>query len=230
MIDTEKLIVEELNAHNSVPGQQAPITPDSDPKFGPFGAAEEMPGFWAKRAIACEWKRGFTASLTRGSLLYRLTRMPLQREPVLQLNSKNLKRSHPNRSQFDRQIGAHRTNIEALVGQAVGELLDENNCCGSCAKLDGKFANCVRVPGMAACPSCHFYQQGRRCSFAKEEKEANVPIPKKRSLETMLEEMSDLYDLECKKLKRGKPLGDIIDKKRGLAKAIMEGAERLGYI
>ncbi|KAJ5199144.1 hypothetical protein N7491_000295 [Penicillium cf. griseofulvum] len=45
-----------------------------------------MPGFWAKRAIECEWKRGLTASLTRGSLLYRLIRMPLQREPVIQLN------------------------------------------------------------------------------------------------------------------------------------------------
>lgn len=230
MIDTNKWIAEEPNASDSVPGQQAPIMPVPDPIFGTFGAAEERPGFWAKRAIECEWKRGLTASLTRGSLLYRLIRMPLQREPVLQLNSKNLKRSHPNGSQLDRQIGAHKTNIEALVGQAVGELLHENSCCDSCAKLDGKFANCVRVPGMAACPNCHFYQQGIRCSFAKEEKEASAPIPRKRGLEAMLEAMNDLYDLECKKLKLGEPPGDIVAKKRGLAKAIMEEAEGIGCV
>ncbi|CAI7618356.1 unnamed protein product [Penicillium viridicatum] len=154
--------------------------------------------------------------------------MPLRREPVLQLNSKNLKRSHPNSSQFDRQIGFHKTNIEALVGQAVGELLDENSCCDSCAKLDGKFANCVRVPGMIACPNCHFDRQGIRCSFAKEKKEANVPIRRKRGLEAMLEEMSNLYDLECKKLKLGEAPRDIVAKKRRLAMAIMEEVEGIG--
>ncbi|KAJ5517179.1 hypothetical protein N7527_008739 [Penicillium freii] len=218
------------NVHNGVPNQQTPISPDCDPKFGVFGAAEATPGFWAKRAIECKWKRGLIASLTRGSLLYRLIRMPLRREPVLQLNSKNLKRSHPNSSQFDRQIGFHKTNIEALVGQAVGELLDENSCCDSCAKLDGKFANCVRVPGMVACPNCHFDRHGIRCSFAKEEKEANVPIPRKRGLEAMLEKMSNLYDLEYKKLKLGEAPRDIVAKKRRLAMAIMEEAEGIGCI
>ena len=46
----------------------------------------------------------------------------------------------------------------------------------------------------------------------------------------MLEEMSDLYDLECKKLKQGEALDNIIDEKRGLAKVIMEEAERVGCI
>lgn len=208
----------EPNAYDGVPGQQ-------DPRFGAFGATEERPGFWAKRAIECKWKRGLTASLTRGNLLYRLIKMPLRREPVLQLNSKNLKRSHPNSSQFDRQIGAHKTNIEALVGQAVGEFLDKDICCDSCANLDGKFANCVRVPGMAACPSCHYGQQGFRCSFAKDTKKTTESIPRKRCLEAMLEEMSDLYDLECKKLKQGEALGGIIAEKHRLAKAIMEEPE-----
>ncbi|CAI7629561.1 unnamed protein product [Penicillium glandicola] len=168
---------EESNAYDGVPDEQAPKMGDLDPIFGAFGVAEERPGFWAKRAIRCEWKRGFTASLSRGSLIYRLTRMPLQREPILQLNSKNLKRSHPNGSQWDCQIGAHKTDIEALVGQAVGELLDENSCCLNCAKLDGKFANCVRVPRMTARTNCHFERQGVRCSFVKEENEANAPTP-----------------------------------------------------
>ena len=109
-------------------------------------------------------------------------------------------------------------------------MLDENDCCNSYAKLDGKFANCIRVPGMAACSSCHYFQQGFRCSFAKNAKEISKSIPRKRGLESMLEEMSDLYDLECKKLKQGEALDNIIDEKRGLAKVIMEEAERVGCI
>ncbi|KAJ5699895.1 hypothetical protein N7536_002908 [Penicillium majusculum] len=46
----------------------------------------------------------------------------------------------------------------------------------------------------------------------------------------MLEEMSDLYDLECKKLKQGEALDDIITEKRGLVKTIVEEAEGVGYI
>ena len=46
----------------------------------------------------------------------------------------------------------------------------------------------------------------------------------------MLEEMSDLYDLECKKLKKSEGLDDIITERRGLVKAIVEEAEGVGYI
>ncbi|KAJ5922751.1 hypothetical protein N7516_010454 [Penicillium verrucosum] len=156
--------------------------------------------------------------------------MPLQRQPVLQINSKNLKKSHPNASQWDRQIGFHKTNIEALVGQAVGGLLDETNCCDNCAKLDGKFANCVRVPRITACPNCHFDRQGIRCSFTKAEKKANEPMPRKRTLKVMLEEISDIYDLKWKRFRRGEALGAIITEKRELARAIMAEAEEVGYI
>ncbi|OQD65353.1 hypothetical protein PENPOL_c006G03126 [Penicillium polonicum] len=63
------------NVHDGVASQQAPISQDCDPRFGAFGATEETPGFWAKRAIECKWQRGLTASLTRGSLLCRLVRI-----------------------------------------------------------------------------------------------------------------------------------------------------------
>ena len=49
-----------------------------------------------------------------------------------------------------KQISRHSLVGQALVGQAIRELVDENNCCDSYAKLDDKFANCVPVPGMAA--------------------------------------------------------------------------------
>ncbi|KAJ5847836.1 hypothetical protein N7455_011793, partial [Penicillium solitum] len=109
------------------------------------------------------------------------------------------------------RFGAVGTTEEtrSLVGQAIGELVDENNCCDSYAKLDGKFANCVR---------------GFRCSFAEDAKEGSKSILRKRGLEAMLEEMSDLYDLE------DEALDDIITEKRGLVKAIVEEAEGVGYI
>lgn len=46
----------------------------------------------------------------------------------------------------------------------------------------------------------------------------------------MLEEMSNLYDLEYKKLKLGEAPRDIVAKKRRLAMAIMEEAEGTGCI
>ncbi|CAI7610358.1 unnamed protein product [Penicillium discolor] len=69
-----------------------------------------------------------------------------------------------------------------------------------------------------------------RSSFAKDAKEGSKSILRKRGLEAMLEEMSDLYNLECKKLKQGEALDDIITEKHGLVKAIVEEAEGVGYI
>lgn len=56
LIDIDNWIAKEPNAYDGVPGQYAPITPDPDPIFGHFDTAEERPGFWAKRAMKCEWK------------------------------------------------------------------------------------------------------------------------------------------------------------------------------
>ncbi|KAJ5530709.1 hypothetical protein N7527_004102 [Penicillium freii] len=84
---------------------------------------------------------------------------------------------------------------------------------GGYAKLDGKFANYVR---------------GFKCGFVEDAKEGSKSILRKRGLEAMLEEMSDLYDLECKKLKKSEGLDDSITEKR--VKAIVEEAEGVGYI
>lgn len=151
------------------------VPDQKSPPFDKFCAPERKPGFWARRAISCKWKRGLNASLTRGTLLYRLVGMPAQREPVLQSNSNDLKRSSLTGSRWDRQIGFHKTNIEALVGQAVWELLNEDNACDHCVRLDGKFANCVKVAGMASCPNCHFDRKGKRGSFLKAEKPKKAP-------------------------------------------------------
>lgn len=90
--------------------------------------------------------------------------MEVKREPVLQKRSKNLKRSIPNANRWELPIGLDKTNIDALIGQAVGDLPREDSSCDNCAQLDGGFANCIRVPGIVECADCHWDSQKHGCS------------------------------------------------------------------
>lgn len=112
----------------------------------------------------------------RASVLHQLCSMELKREPVLQKRSKNLKKSVPNANRWDMQIGLQKANIEALIGQAVGDLLHENAACDNCNQLDGKFANCIRVPGLVECANCHWDSPMHRCSFLRAQKTSEAPM------------------------------------------------------
>ncbi|KAJ9480539.1 hypothetical protein VN97_g13016 [Penicillium thymicola] len=149
---------------NSSTKYQPSETPEN-PVYAAYGEAEQNPGYWARRAIRCHWPRCLNHSKRPETLLYKLRQMDLQREPTLQMNTKNLKRKVGDGLLFDKQVSNRRENVEALLGQAVGKKLLHGLACQNCLTLDGKFTSCVRMPGMQHCANCHWGGEYGRCSL-----------------------------------------------------------------
>ncbi|KAJ5357209.1 hypothetical protein N7541_004367 [Penicillium brevicompactum] len=203
-------------------GTQTPIYPD--PTYGEFNKADEKPGFWAKRAAEAPWGLGATDLHQPGTLLNRLSRMPLQREPILQSDTEHRKRAKLSGEEFDHQIGRQKDQINALIGQAVGKRLDSDNACERCVSLNGKFNACVSVPGMNECASCTWDLQWK-CTFANRGEKKQGLAPQNGILNEMLALMKSIDSIEPQDQEHAARLAL---QKQFLAQQIFEEAERLG--
>lgn len=147
---------------------------------------------------------GYNQRLKPGTILNILCKLAPQREPTLQLPSKNKKRSQPNGRKFFSQCNNRKENIEALIAQAVGVLCELDSACSSCQALDGKFSACVQAPGIAACANCHWERQDTRCSFTHAEGEIKKTTSRKRKSTVISEELGNEGEPGAKRPKGGK--------------------------
>lgn len=151
-------------------GSQAPrnmtLTPDHAPGTSipdpSVGETEAENGFWARRARRCPWKKGRNLAKKPGTLLYQLKQLPILREPTLR------ETMEISGERFDNVVGSMRSNIEALLAQAVGIKAAPGRECASCQEGNGYFVSCVTVPSlfnkMPCCANCHWRKKGR-CVF-----------------------------------------------------------------
>lgn len=63
---------------------------------------------------------------------------------------------------FDTQVRRRARNVEALLGQSVGQKLEESSAYDHCQREVGKF-----LSGENHCCNCHYREQKTRCSFSK---------------------------------------------------------------
>jgi hypothetical protein len=108
-------------------------------------------GFGATRAKGCRWQKAFKLKKKPSEKLHTLIALPTQREPALRKEKDPL--------QFDNHLGQKKSNIEALLAQAVGALVPTNVHCSTCQREQGQFVSCIIVPSLAdelpECSSCH---------------------------------------------------------------------------
>lgn len=146
----------------TITSDHALATPIPDPSVGEDEADN---GFWARRARQCPWKKGRNLAKKPGTLLYLLKQLPTLREPTLR---ETMERSG---ERFDNVVGAMRSNIEALLAQAVGIKTAPGRECLSCQQGNGYFVSCVTVPSlfnkMPCCANCHWRKKGG-CVFPSE--------------------------------------------------------------
>ncbi|KAJ5400819.1 hypothetical protein N7465_011308 [Penicillium sp. CMV-2018d] len=109
-------------------------------------------GFSATRAKECPWQKGFKLKKKPSEKLHTLIALPTQREPSLRKEKDPL--------QFDNHIGQKKTNIEALLAQAVGDSVPANTHSSNCQREQGQFVSCIIVSSLAdempECANCHW--------------------------------------------------------------------------
>ncbi|KAF3028897.1 hypothetical protein E8E15_008463 [Penicillium rubens] len=75
-------------------------------------------GFWATRANECPWQKAFKLKKKPSENLHTLIALPTQREPALRKEEDPL--------EFDNHVSQKKSNIEALLAQAVGAEVSTN--------------------------------------------------------------------------------------------------------
>ncbi|KAJ6187550.1 hypothetical protein N7519_002458 [Penicillium mononematosum] len=124
-----------------------------DPVYGTAQVVEGPPAFWANRAMACMWPRAENSTKKPSSLIYRLHKMKLRREPILRLGGDQ---HILNGVQFGYQVGYLLANAEALLAHAAGKKTKSSHV-----------ISCVLVPGHKHCTNCHWLGQKSRYRFLK---------------------------------------------------------------
>lgn len=88
-----------------------------------------------------------------------------QREPTIRSrHPRGFKKCHIG-VDFWVLLAHKKSNVEAINAQSTGKMIDDELACDNCAKGDGLFDGCVRVPGQMHCANCHFGDRAQRCSF-----------------------------------------------------------------
>jgi hypothetical protein len=75
-------------------------------------------GFWATRAKECPWQKAFKLKKKPSENLHTLIALPTQREPALRKEEDPL--------EFNNHVSQKKSNIEALLAQAVGAEVPTN--------------------------------------------------------------------------------------------------------
>ncbi|CAI7627669.1 unnamed protein product [Penicillium bialowiezense] len=208
-----------------------------DPVYAEFDKKDEKPGFWANRAAKSPWDLGSKDLRQPDTLLNKLCKMPLKREPTLQADTEKRKRAKLNGEEWNAQIGHHKAQIEALIVQAVGQRLSADSACERCLLFTGKFNACVTIPGVDGCANCRWDLQGKKCRSANQDgKKPTWGLqkqnwaPQKQTLDQMLVSMQSLDTMDYKKPLLNRTAQQVTQKKRVLAQEILEEAERLGCL
>lgn len=210
--------------------KQAASTTYPDPVYAEFDKKDEKPGFWANRAAKSPWDLGSKDLRQPDTLLNKLCKMPLKREPNLQADTEKRKRAKLNGEEWNDQIGNHKAQIEALIVQAVGQKLSADSACERCLLFTGKFNACVIIHGVDGCANCRWDLQGKKCSSAKRDGKKPTWAPPKPTLDQMLVSMQSLDNMDYKKPLLNRTAQQITKQKRELAQEILEEAERLGCL